>query len=46
MYLVFSPIPLGEGAHPITRINLPKLGFELVETVTGERATHVVLKRR
>jgi hypothetical protein len=46
MHLALSPILLGEGDHAFTRTNLPKLRFALVETVIGERATQVILKRR
>jgi dihydrofolate reductase len=45
MHLAISPVLLGEGENLFTGIDLPKLGFKLVQTTGGERATHVILKR-
>jgi dihydrofolate reductase len=45
IHLAFAPVLLGEGEHLFTGINLPKLGFKLVQTTAGERATHVILRR-
>ncbi len=45
MHLAFSPVLLGEGEHLLTGINLPRLGFRIVRTAAGERATHVLLER-
>lgn len=45
MHLAFSPVLLGAGEHLFTGINLPKLGFKLVQTAAGEGATHVILQR-
>ena len=45
MHLAFSPVVLGEGEHFFAGINLPQLGFEVVQTTAGEEATHVILKR-
>lgn len=45
MHLAFSPVLLGEGEHLFTGINLPKLGFRLVQSAMGEGATHVILRR-
>ena len=45
MQLAFSPVLLGEGEHLFTGINLPKLGFQPVQTTAGEHATHVVMTR-
>jgi dihydrofolate reductase len=46
MHLAFSPVFLGEGENLLQEMNLKKLGFEQSETVVGEGATHVVLRRR
>ena len=45
MHLAFSPVLLGEGERLLAGINLPKLGFQVTGTATGEGATHVVLAR-
>lgn len=44
-HLAFAPVLLGEGENLFTGMNLPKLGFKPVETIAGEGATHVILKR-
>jgi dihydrofolate reductase len=46
MHLAFSPVLLGGGEHLFAGLNLPKLGFNIVEATAGEGATHVVLKRK
>jgi dihydrofolate reductase len=45
VHLAFSPVLLGEGENLFAGINLPKLGFQPVESTPGEGATHVILKR-
>jgi dihydrofolate reductase len=45
MHLAVSPVLLGDGEHLFAGINLPQLGFEVVKTVGGEKAEHVVIKR-
>jgi dihydrofolate reductase len=45
VHLAFAPVLLGEGENLFAGINLPKLGFQIVETTRGEGATHVILKR-
>jgi dihydrofolate reductase len=45
MHLAVSPVFLGEGEHLFSGINLSKLGFAPVKTVSGEKATHVLIKR-
>jgi dihydrofolate reductase len=46
MHLALSPVLLGEGENLFSGINLPKLGFTSVQTVSGENATHIVIKKR
>ena len=46
LHLVMSPVLLGSGEHLMHGIDLRTLGYECTETVKGERATHVVLRRR
>jgi dihydrofolate reductase len=45
LHLAISPVVLGEGEHLLAGIHLPNLGYECVEFVAGENATHVVLSR-
>ncbi len=45
MHLAISPVRLGSGEHLFAGIDLPKLGFTDVQTVYGEQATHVVLRK-
>ncbi len=40
-----SPVLLGDGEHLFNDINLPALGFNSIERVPGERATHVVIRK-
>jgi len=37
---------LGSGEHLLHGLDLPALGYECTESVAGERATHVFLRRR
>ena len=46
MHLAVSPVLLGSGEHLFAGIDLPKLGYEVVEHVPSEKAMHVVLARR
>lgn len=45
MHIAISPVFLGSGEHLFARLDLPKLGFNDIQTVHGERATHVILKK-
>ena len=45
VHLAFSPVLLGEGENLFAGLNLPALGFQVVETTAGENATHVILKQ-
>jgi dihydrofolate reductase len=45
MHLALSPVLLGEGENLFAGLNLCQLGFEIVRTVAGEKATHVFVKR-
>ena len=46
IHLALSPVLLGEGEHLFTGVNLPKIGFQLVQKAEGEFATHVILRRQ
>lgn len=45
LHLVQSPVFLGRGESLFAGIDLPGLGYRVAEVVSGERATHVVLRR-
>jgi dihydrofolate reductase len=44
--LAVRPVLLGAGEQLFHGIDLPALGYECVRSVPGERATHLVLRRR
>jgi len=37
---------LGAGEALFQGLDLPALGYEVAESIAGERATHVILRRR
>ena len=43
--LAVSPVLLGEGEHLFSGINLHNLGYTPIESVSGENATHVRIKK-
>lgn len=45
MHLAFSPIFLGSGENFFAGLDLPRLGFTEIQTISGKSATHVLLKR-
>lgn len=45
MQLTFSPIFLGSGEHLFSGIDLPALGFNQIQKINGEEATHIVLTK-
>jgi len=46
LHLAIRPVLLGCGEHLLNGINMRALGYECVEHIAGERATHVVLRKR
>ena len=46
MHLAVRPVLLGAGENLLGGIDLRALGYEAAETVAGERATHVFIRRR
>ena len=46
MHLAVRPVLLGAGEQLLGGIDLRALGYECAETVAGERATHVFVRRR
>lgn len=45
IHLAVSPLFLGEGEHLFSGINLHEFGFAPVQTLPGENATHVLIKK-
>jgi dihydrofolate reductase len=46
MHLAVRPVLLGSGEALLQGLDLPALGYECVDSVAGERATHVFLRKR
>jgi dihydrofolate reductase len=46
LHLAIRPVLMGSGENLWTGINLPALGYECAESVMGERAMHVILRKR
>ncbi len=46
LHLVLRPVLLGSGEHLLHGINTRALGYECAESIAGERATHVILRKR
>ena len=44
LHIAISPILLGEGERLFERINVRALGYECVQFVASEKATHVVVR--
>jgi len=45
MHLALAPVLLGQGEHLMSGIDLSKLGFTLVRTISGEKATHFLIRK-
>jgi dihydrofolate reductase len=46
LHLAIRPVLLGCGEHLLGGIDLRARGYECAESVAGERATHVFLRKR
>lgn len=46
LHLALGPVLMGSGEHLWRDLDLRALGYECAETVAGERATHVILRKR
>ncbi len=46
LHLVIRPVLLGSGEHLLHGINMRALGYECAEQIAGDRATHVILRKR
>jgi dihydrofolate reductase len=45
MHLAVSPVLLGSGENLFSGLDLPALGYECIERVATENATHIVLRK-
>ena len=45
MHFVISPVFLGSGEHLFSGIDMSKLGFNQIQRVEGENATHILLTK-
>ena len=46
LHLAVRPVLLGSGEHLMSGLDLRALGYECAESVPGERAHHVILRRK
>jgi dihydrofolate reductase len=46
LHLAVRPVLLGSGEHLWSGIDMHALGYECAQSVAGERATHVFLRKR
>jgi dihydrofolate reductase len=46
LHLALRPVLLGSGESLLEGLDLPALGYEAGESIAGERATHVFLRKR
>jgi dihydrofolate reductase len=46
LHLAQRPVLLGKGENLWQGLDLPALGYECVDSIAGERATHLMLRRR
>ncbi|MGH7532993.1 MAG: dihydrofolate reductase family protein, partial [Gemmatimonadales bacterium] len=46
LHLALQPVLLGAGEHLMQGIDLRALGYECAEQIPGERATHMILRKR
>jgi dihydrofolate reductase len=45
LHITQRPVLLGRGENLFQGLNLRELGYEVTESVTGERATHLIIRR-
>ncbi|MGE5084707.1 MAG: dihydrofolate reductase family protein [Bacillota bacterium] len=46
LHLVYSPVLLGSGENLFTDIDMPKLGFSVIEKAETADATHIILSKK
>jgi len=45
IHLAISPLFLGSGEHLFSDIDMLKLGFDKIQRIEGEQATHIILTK-
>lgn len=45
MHIAFAPVFLGSGENLFAGIDMPALGFNQIEKINGEKATHIILSK-
>ena len=45
LHLAMRPVFLGRGENLFAGLDLPALGYECYQSIAGERATHLLLRR-
>ncbi len=45
MHLAHSPVYLGQGENLLAGLDLPKMGFKIIEQKQGEGALHIILRK-
>lgn len=46
LHIAIAPVLLGSGERLFESVDLPTLGYECVQSVASEKATHMVLRRK
>ena len=46
MHLAVRPLLLGRGENLLSGLDMRSLGYEVADSFTGERATHVIIRKR
>ena len=46
LHLAIRPVLLGTGKNLLRDIDMRALGYECTDQIPGERATHVILRKR
>lgn len=46
MHLAVRPVLLGQGEHLFNGLDMRALGYEVAESIAGERATHVIIRKK
>ncbi|HEY5220245.1 MAG TPA: dihydrofolate reductase family protein, partial [Gemmatimonadaceae bacterium] len=46
LHIAIAPVLLGKGERLFEGVDMRSLGYECIEQVSSEKATHVVLRRR
>jgi len=46
MHLAVRPVLLGKGEHLFNGLDMRALGYEVAESIAGERTTHVIIRKK